>query len=169
MRYILPFILFAIITCNVNAQDTVVVRNNITIMFNAMVKNDMSTLADLTHPKIIASLGGREKAIVTMNAAIAEMKSKGMSFRNASIGKIGEFYKSGSEVFCLIPQEITLTTEGGYFSSLTSTLGISQDQGRTWRFVSAGNIGRDKLKILFPELPDGLEVLLQTDPVFHKQ
>lgn len=168
MRYILPFILFAIITCNVNAQDTVVVRNNVTIMINAMIENDMGTLLDFTHPKIVTSYGGREKAIVAMNAAIAEMKSKGMSFRNASIGKIGEFYISGKELYCVIPHELTLNAKGGYYSSLSSILGISEDQGKTWKFVSADD-GRDKLKIMFPELPDGLQVSPQTDPVFHKQ
>jgi hypothetical protein len=169
MTPIMLFILFAIITCNVNAQDTVVVRNDFTTMLNAMLKNDMGTLADFTHPKIIASMGGREKAIETMNMGVAEIKSKAMSFRSASIGKIGKFYTSGKEVYCVISHDITINTEGGYFSSLSSVLGISQDQGKTWKFVSAGNIGRDKLKILFPELPDGLEILPQTDTVFHKE
>lgn len=168
MRPILLFILFAIITCNVNAQDTVVVRNDVITMLNAMLKNDMGTLVDFTHPKIIASMGGREKAIVTINTGFAEIKSKGMSFRSASIGKIGKFYTSGKEVYCVIPHDITINTERGYFSSLSSVLGISQDQGKTWKFVSAGNIGRDKLKIMFPELPDGLQILPQTDPVLHK-
>jgi len=168
MRPILLFILFAIITCNVNAQDTVVVRNGVTTMLNAMLKNDMGTLADFTHPKIIASLGGREKAIETMNKGVAEIKSKGMSFRSASIGKIGKFYTSGKKVYCVIPHDITISTKGGYFSSRSSVLGISQDQGKTWKFVSAGNIGRNKLKTLFPELPDGLKILPQTDPVLHK-
>lgn len=72
-------------------------------------------------------------------------------------------------MYCVIPHDIILNTEGGYLSSLSSILGISQDQGKTWKFVSAGNIGRDRLKIMFPELPDGLEILPQTDPVLHKQ
>ena len=169
MKHTLLFILFVTITCKVNAQDTLVVRNEVTIMINAMIKSDMATLADYTHPKILASFGGREKAIETMNMGVAEIKSKGLSFRSASIGKIGKFYTSGKEVYCVIPHDIKLDTEGGYFSSISSVLGISQDQGKTWKFVSAGTIGRDRLKVIFPELPDGLEILPQTDPVLHKQ
>lgn len=129
----------------------------------------MGILADYTHPKILASMGGREKAIETMNTGLAEIKSKGMSFRSASIGKIGKFYTKGNKVYCVIPHDITINTEGGYLSSLSSVLGISPDQGKTWKFVSAGNIGRDKLKTLFPELPDGMQILPQTVPVFHKK
>lgn len=152
MKHTLLLILFAIITYNVNAQDTAVVKNEVTIMLNAMLRNDMGPLADFTHPRIIASMGGSEKAILAMN-----------------IGKIGEFYSKENKVYCVIPHDITLNTEDGYFSSNSSILGISQDQGKTWKFVSAGNIGHNKLKILFPELPDGLEVLPQTVPVFHKK
>ena len=169
MRPILLFILFVIFTCNVNAQDTLVVRNDVINMLNAMLKNDMGILADYTHPKILASMGGREKAIEIMNTGVAEIKSKGMSFRSASIGKIGKFYTKGNKVYCVIPHDITINMEGGYLSSLSSVLGISQDQGKTWKFVSAGNIGRNKLKTLFPELPDGLEILPQTDSIFHKE
>jgi len=99
MKHTLLLILFAIITYNVNAQDTAVVKNEVTIMLNAMLRNDMGPLADFTHPRIIASMGGREKAILAMN-----------------IGKIGEFYSKGNKVYCVIPHDITINTEGGFFA-----------------------------------------------------
>ncbi|SHE46369.1 hypothetical protein SAMN04488522_101270 [Pedobacter caeni] len=65
-------------------------------------------------------MGGKEKAIVGINAAIVEMKSRGMSFSNVSIGKTGKFYTNEKELYCVVPQGITLNKEGGYFSSLSS-------------------------------------------------
>ncbi|ACU03305.1 hypothetical protein Phep_1087 [Pedobacter heparinus DSM 2366] len=146
-----------------------VVRKSAIIMSNAMIKNDLETLADYTHPKILAAMGGKDKMIARTKASIAEMKTGGVTFRGASIGKIGRFYTSGKDLYCLIPHEILMNTEGGYLSSTSSVLGISHDKGKTWKFVSAGNIGKKRLKTIFTTLPDGLQISPQTTPVFHKE
>lgn len=169
MRYILLFTFYFIATCTVDAQDTMAVRKSAIMMSNALVKNDLATFADCTHPKVLANMGGKEKMIANMKASIAEMKTGVVTFRGASIGKIGRFYTSGKDLYCLIPHEILMNTEGGYVSSTSSVLGISHDKGKTWKFVSAGNIGKKRLKTIFTTLPDGLQISPQTTPVFHKE
>lgn len=169
MRYILLFAFFATTICNVKAQDTTVVRNAAIIMSNALLKNDLGVLADYTHPKILEAVGGKAKMIALVKASIAVIEARGLTFRSFSIGKIGEFYSDGKDLYCVVPQKILMNTKGGYVSSLSSVLGISEDEGKTWKFVSAGNIGRERLEAIFTGLPDGLDISPQTEPVFYEE
>lgn len=163
------FFLFVIIGINAKAQDTTIVRNGVLAICNAMLTNDMKKIIDYTHPRVIALIGGKDKAIELTNAAMTEVRNNGMSLKDVTIGKVGQFYSSGKSVYCVVPQKISLNIKEGYVSMCSSILGISEDQGRTWKFASAGNIGIEKVKSLFPELPDGLIILPDTEPVFHKE
>ena len=51
-------------------------------------------------------------------------------------------------------------------AALGHNLGVSDDGGRSWKLVSAGNsgAGRSQLKQLFPDLPDEVVIPKQADP-----
>ena len=51
----------------------------------ALLAADYAAVADLTHPKLVQLMGGRPKLIATIQSAVAQMKSQGITFKSATI------------------------------------------------------------------------------------
>ncbi|SHE59077.1 hypothetical protein [Pedobacter caeni] len=68
-----------------------------------------------------------------------------------------------------IPQHSSINVPGGYVTSTSPLMGISGDGGKTWTFISAGNMGKAELKQLFPKFNHDLVLEKASTPVFHKE
>src|SRR5262249_6438569 len=55
------------------------------VIQNALIKGDFGTVADLTHPKAIEKIGGREKMLATITAGLDEMKAEGIAFKSVKM------------------------------------------------------------------------------------
>jgi hypothetical protein len=151
-------ILISLITLQVKAQDTALVRQRASVLAQAMLKSDYSTIIDNTYPKAIQLAGGKEKMIEYINKFAGQMKEIGMSFDEISMGTPGKFYRTGNEIYCLVPENITFKTQQGRILSHSSLLGISQDNGKSWTFLDINNSSRANLKLIIPNINPGLEI-----------
>src|SRR5690349_17467306 len=58
----------------------------------AFLSGDYGKVADLTYPKIVEQLGGREKMVATTDAEMKKLKAKGISFKSYAAKDPGEFH-----------------------------------------------------------------------------
>ncbi|PST83930.1 hypothetical protein C7T94_04085 [Pedobacter yulinensis] len=150
------------------AQDTTKIKHGALMLSQAMMKGDVETLVAHTYPRALAMTGGKEKVTAEVQKFLKELAAQGMSFRSVEFGNVSKIVKAGTELHCTIPHTISLTVKGGYVSARSSIIGISADQGKTWKYISAGNIPLETLKKVLPNFNPELKIQQQTAPVFHQ-
>lgn len=150
------------------AQDTAKVKQQAKMMADAFFRGDLNTLMNYTYPKVIIG-AGKAKMIAAVKKSLEEMKKGGMSFRSVSLGAVSKIYKAGTELHCTIPQHSSINVPGGYITSTSPLMGISADGGKTWKFISAGNMSKQEIDRLFPNFNPELVFKKVTTPVFHKE
>jgi hypothetical protein len=121
----------------------------------AVLKNDYETLIDMTYPKLVEQLGGKAKAVANAKSALKGYKDKGVEIKNATAGEPTEPLKGGSELYAVIPTTTEMTAPQGKVISKGYMIGVSSDQGKTWRFVH-GALDAEKIRKVLPDLPEKL-------------
>ncbi len=118
----------------------------------ATLKEDYDTLFDLTHPKVVEPLGGKEKFVEATKGVMKKMKDAGIAFTSFKIGEPTDPVRGGKEVFVVVPTTAELDTPKGKATATSYLLGVSADNGKTWRFVD-GAAGAAETRKMFPDLP----------------
>jgi hypothetical protein len=140
----------------VQAQDTAVVKKEANILAQAMIAGNYETLLDHTYPKAVKIAGGKQKMMAIVNTGMAQMKTQGIVFENASIGTPGKFYKAGTEIHCLVPENLTMKLPNAHIISHSYLLAISNNGGKTWSFLDLNNSSSEKVKQLIPNFNPAL-------------
>lgn len=68
-----------------------------------------------------------------------------------------------NRTFAVVPTTMTLKTPQGKVSQDGFVLGVSEDNGKNWKFVSGST--KEKLKILFPDVIDKLAIPAPKAPI----
>jgi hypothetical protein len=135
----------------------------------ATIKGDFKKLAELTYPKVIEMIGGRERMIEKMEEWQKDMKAKGYAFRSAKVEDALPLVAGGLEVFTVVPFTLEMKAPTGKATMKSFLLGISADKGKTWTFVDGSGISnREMAKKLLPNLPATLQLPKKEKPVFTK-
>ncbi len=134
---------------------------------NATVKGDFAKLADLTHPSVLKAIGGREAMIEKTSAAMDQMKQQGMSFDPPKVDAPKTLTRSGSTLFCVAPTAITIKAPTARIKMKSFLLGVSTDDGKTWKFLD-GNPGEENLRKILPEIPKDMKLPEKTKPEIER-
>jgi hypothetical protein len=127
---------------------------------------DDAGLIALTHPALIRGMGGPDAMAERLAKMRREQTAEGGKMTTRA-GDPGPLVSAGGRLYCVVSQPILYrSADGKVVASLGHSLGVSDDGGRTWKLVSAGNsgAGRDVLMRLFPDLPDEIVIPKQADP-----
>jgi hypothetical protein len=134
---------------------------------NALVKGDFETIVDYTHPELVKHLGGREKAITAMGAAMKDLMANGISLTSFTVGEPSDTVAGDSQLFAVVPFELRLKSPDGRILLKGYLIGISSDQGRSWKYLD----GRGDTKLIkkcLPNLPEKLKLPEKQAPVVEK-
>lgn len=137
-------------------------------MNNATITGDFAKVVDLTYPKIVEAMGGRDKMLSSTEAVMKAMKAKGIELRSCTPSTPSDPVKSGSELFVVAPFVMDLKIPGGRLLQKTFVIGISGDTGKSWSFAN-GDLDRTILKQLVPSLPEALKLPEKQKPVLEKE
>jgi len=144
-----------------------VVKGKVEEIANAVIKEDFPKVADLTHPKVVELMGGREKMISAMESGIKDMKSRGLALRSAKVEDPSDPVAAGSELFVVVPFLLEMKAPGGKVLQKSFVIGVSSDRGKSWAFVN-GDLDIKTVKKVLPTLPDQLKLPEKQKPVFEK-
>ena len=141
---------------------------------DATVKGDYEKLVDLTHPAVVKLAGGKEKMIDLLKKSIGEMKDQGIIFESSKSSAADSYIRSGTALFCVIPTVVKLKvekksetkSEKKRLTLPSFLLGVSNDDGKTWKFLD-GAQGEPGLRKLVPEIPKDLKFPEKAKPVFE--
>ena len=111
-------------------------KADVVSMTDALIKGDFAKAIDLTHPKVIASLGGRAKAMELMAAGARQMKAGGFAFLSAAIDDPSDPVASGSDLYVVVPYTLVTKDPGGRRRQRSFVVGVSTDGGQSWKYVN---------------------------------
>jgi hypothetical protein len=135
-----------------------------------MLKGDHAKVVDLTYPKIVEIIGGRDKMRATLETAMKQMKDRGFSIRSLQVEEPAEILTEGNNTFAVVPTTIEMTAPGGKLVGKSYLLGISADGGKTWKFIDGAGLATKQMRdlVLPSKLPARLKLPAKQDPQFIK-
>lgn len=126
-------------------------------MLKATLDEDYAVIIDLTYPKVVAELGGREKAIEASYAMMRVIKEAKFAIRELTAGEPGAVHSEGANRFIIVPTLTVIAAPDKVLRIDSYLLGISGDGGKTWKFVDgAGMKNVEFRQRILPPLPPGL-------------
>ncbi len=132
----------------------------------ATVKGDFGKLLDLTHPKIVKLMGGREAALKRLKKEFDGSEAMGLTFESCKVEPATDLHQTKDGLFCLVPLTLKMKIQGKILTKKSSLLGISTDEGKNWKFVDATN-GEQNVRKLLPEIPESLKIPKTEKPVIE--
>jgi hypothetical protein len=165
MKLILKITLLLVFPAFVFAQDPSVVKHQADVVAKALLNSDFKTVIAHTYPKAVNIGGGKEKMLQMMSNGINQMKAQGFAFEKITIGQPGKFYKAGSEIHCLVPQQLIMKTSKGRMSANSNLLAVSNDGGKNWSFLDMNQGTINSVKQLFPDFNSNLIIPKPMPPV----
>jgi hypothetical protein len=124
----------------------------------ALKKHDFEKQLALTHPKVIKHYGGKASMLAAATREAEQTKRSGFNLKNAELADPLPGKAIGETFFRCIPIRITVEGPYGDIYSQSGLLGISEDGGKHWNFVSLAQIEMAVLLELFPNMPKDLEI-----------
>src|SRR5688500_15188216 len=91
---------------------------------SALVKGDFGKVADLTHPRVIEGLGGREKMLDVMTRGLAEMKEQGFEFKSVTVLDPSAPVKGGKEIYVFVPFDLEMKVPGKRLTTRGGVIGV---------------------------------------------
>ena len=116
----------------------------------AFVEGDYERLTDYTHTKIVEMAGGREKMVEFVRKGVAEMKADGFEPLSYVTSEPTQVIEVGGQTYAVVPARLRLRAKETVYVSESFLLGVSDDGGKTWKFVS-GSVDPSTLKTLLPD------------------
>ena len=139
----------------------------------ARASGNYGRLVDLTYPKVVEMVGGRDKMIETLRRGSEDMKAHGTAILGADVSEPKEVVTSGNKQFAVVPMTVRVQVPDGTLRSKGFLIAVSEDHGKTWVFIDGAGITkelgkeREKLAQVLPDFPTQLSLPAREQPVLE--
>lgn len=142
-------------------------RNRAEECIQSLISGNFDRFIDLTHPKAVMKLGGKEKMKQMLEKGQMEMKTDGYELISAPIGTIRDVVKIGSERFVIVEYVLKMKAPNGYLTRDSFLVGTASINKEDWTFVDGAGLQSSDAKTHFPEFFGKIELPQLKPPVFH--
>ena len=162
MNKIIAFIfLFASFYSAVSAQYTQQITNvraQARIFADATIKRDYNTVLKYTNiegiPRGKLNTISMTKALRILQTVDSQMIRNGMEIKSINFGEVLSIVKVGFELQCTLAQITETKMQFGRTITNSTLLGISSDNGVSWKFIDATGRDAREMRRLLPHLSD---------------
>jgi hypothetical protein len=139
----------------------------------ALTSGNYAHLVDLTYPKVVEMIGGREKMIETVRRGTEDMKARGNAILGAEVSEPKQVVTSGDKQFAIVPMTTRVRVPEGTLRSNGFLIAVSEDRGKTWTFIDGAGFVREpgkekeKLAQVLPDFPAQLSLPAREQPVLE--
>lgn len=159
----------ALTLATAQADDTTaIVQQEARRCAQSLLANNYTAIFEYTHERVVEKAGGKQKMINALELGIAGMKVRDMKLLDVKIGDAPPPKKVGSWLVSVIPQTVVLQVRDNKVTQASHLIGISSDDGKTWKFIDAGPLTEERLYALFPELKGQIPLPPKSEPVMEK-
>ncbi|MSR57503.1 MAG: c-type cytochrome [Planctomycetaceae bacterium] len=126
---------------------------------DATLKGDYAKVIDLTYEELVEELGGRDEAIKLIEATMKQLAAQGITIKSSQVGAAGDFLTEGDYTFVILPTTVEMAFRGGKATGKSYLLGISPDDGKTWKFADGAGLETKEIRDrVLPKLPAKLKL-----------
>ena len=147
------------------AQQRTNVKEQAEKMGKALLAKDLKTFISYTYPRVVESMGGKEKMEEFMKKQMAD---GGPDFQSITIGEPSRFILSKHNIQCVVSQTFVMKSGEGTISATSSLIAFSGDGGNNWTFIDVSTHDLKTLRKLIPEISSKLVIPPMSKPVFTK-
>ena len=134
----------------------------------AVLTGDFEGTVRFTPARVVAFMGGKKAMLATLKRTDAEMKAAGLTIEKATVDVPEKAQRVGAWLTSQVTTLMVARTRGGHVTQYGALLGISEDEGKTWVFLSLENKTEAQLAKDFPELAGKITLPAIRKPVFTK-
>ncbi len=120
------------------------------------IENNYEGVVDCMPDEAMEVLGGRSAIVEIMRKGNAEMAGEGARLEKSLIDPPSEMTKAASRTFAILPQVTVIRVPQGHLHQQSFLVGISSDDGQSWKFVDGVRLNRKLLEKLFPDFPSSI-------------
>ncbi len=129
------------------------IRSGYEALATAMQAGDYAAIVEATHPRLLQLMGGRENMAQILETEVARLAMQGYRIERREIVAISAPVKGYAALYAVIKTRVELSTPEGPVRQGTYSLAISEDKGRTWKYLDAGEMDEAQLRMILPGLP----------------
>jgi hypothetical protein len=136
---------------------------------SSFISGDYQKMVDLTYPKVVELMGGREKMISSVEQQMKEMKAQGVEFTSTSVEVPKEVVAADSQFFAIVPYTLKMKTSEGILTQQSYLLAISNKDSIKWTFIDVTGVDEAQLKTIVPGVIGRLTFPKKQPPVFERK
>jgi len=135
-------------------------------MRQATLAGDYETIAGFTYPRLIEMIGGREQMVQMIGNAMAQLEEQGYHITERELLSVSPIVQSesGAESYAIFETVLELHTPDGKMRQKSFSIAISTDGGKSFKYLDAGNLPPEQLRMMLPGLPEDLELPAPEEP-----
>ena len=99
-----------------------------------------------------------------MRQADEKLQKAGLTYQSGSVSPPSAIVPDTGGLYCFIPVTFRARIDGSRYLLKSSLLGISSDDGKTWKFLYTSQ-GEANIRKVVPEIPGALKFPAEVDPV----
>ncbi|MFT3881036.1 MAG: hypothetical protein QM703_15410 [Gemmatales bacterium] len=157
---LLALTLIACMTSTLASQDTAMaatVKGNVQKMMDATCSGDYKTVLDMTYPKVLEMMGGKEAALKEIEGAMKSIKAQGITFGVKGV-ETPTVAKGGKDYYSVTPYSLVMSVPNKKITLISAVIGISSDEGKTWKFINLDDKGEKGVRDMLPNLPADMKI-----------
>ena len=176
MTYRTSLLLIAIAACGQVASadpQTEQIRKLAAENSAALTSANYARLVDLTYPKLVEIVGGRDKMIETLRRGTEDLKAQGSAILGAEVSEPKKVITVGNSQFAIVPMAVRVKVPRGILRSNGYLIAVSENRGKTWTFIDGAGLHktsageREALEQIVPSFPAELSLPLWEPPVLE--
>lgn len=137
-------------------------------MAQCFIAKDYACFLNYSHPKVIHSMGGYQSALKKTKEEFRKFEEEdGITFEALKFGTPSKMIHAGTELQCIIQQQIEMLLPRGRMTAITTLIALSEDNGKSWYFTDASRFDLASMQRLIPSLSNDLVFPYPQDPVFE--
>jgi hypothetical protein len=176
IHFIACLILLSLVSCSKVKQGEVItegakvqeVKARAEETLNSFLTGDHQKQIDLTYPKLVELMGGREKMISTVVEQMAGMKAQGFEPISTSVDVPKEIVSGDSQLFAIVPYILKMKTPKGVLTQQSYMLAISDKDSVKWTFIDITSLDETQLKTVVPGVVGKLTFPQKQQPVLEQ-
>ncbi|MBI1764630.1 MAG: hypothetical protein HYR56_24670 [Acidobacteria bacterium] len=165
LALLISLLLFA---CGQTPNDLQIIQELAQECVTSTIDGNFNRLVDLTYPKAVELMGGREKMIALMEKESKSAKEDGFAPLPTTVSAPTEVIKIGAQRFVIVTYQLKMKVPGGRLKRDSFLIGVIDKPGVTWTFVDGTTMDEAILKRLFPAAANKLPLPPRSEPVFEK-
>ncbi len=162
MKHILITILVLTFSLSYSQTSNPDLNSQLQLMRKYFLEKKYNDFLNFTYPKVVEMMGGKEKSIQATKASIEKMGNEGFAFINITFKDPSKFVKKGNETQLTITQQLLMKTPKGNILSDYTLIGISNDNGKNWKFIDTSGKSKEIMLKYFPNLSSALVIKPKT-------